>query len=73
MDKRLSEKVIQNFDFKTMEVLKEYIQYRKDSIHLYMETANDPEEFRKLQGSIQELKYLEKIRDNAVSVTERDR
>jgi hypothetical protein len=71
MNKRLSEKIIQNFDFKTMEVLKEYIQDRKDSIYITMETVKDPEEFRKLQGSLQELRYLEKIRDNAVAVSER--
>ena len=71
MDKRLCEKIIQNFDFKTMEVLKEYTAYRMEVIHRSMETAKDVDEFRKLQGEARGLKVLEAIRDHAVAVVDR--
>lgn len=71
MDKRLSEKVIQHFDFKTMEVLKEYVTYRCEVIHRNMETVNDPDEWRRLQGEIRALNQFEKIRDHAVAIVEK--
>lgn len=72
MDKRLCEKIIQHFDYKTMEVLKEYINHRSSVIHSKMETCS-PEEIKAHQGEMRELKVLEKIRDWSVNIVERDR
>jgi ribosomal protein S18 len=70
MDKRLCEKIIQHFDFKTMEVLAEYITYRTSVVHSRMETCGT-EEIKAHQGEIRELQALSKIRDWAVNVLDR--
>lgn len=69
MDKRLCEKIIQNFTFPTMEVLNDYITHRFSVLHTKMETAS-LEDIRALQGQIQELKILSKIRDHAIAIKE---
>jgi hypothetical protein len=67
MNRSVSEKIIQNFDFKVMETLNEYITDRVEYLHNRLERESDPDIFRQLQGQIQELRYLTKIRDYAVS------
>lgn len=68
MDKRLANDIISSFDMKTMQVLEAYVTYRSEVIHNQMDTVSDSDQWRKLQGSIQELKTLLKIRDYAVQV-----
>lgn len=72
MDKRLCERIVQNFDFKTMEVVNEYILHRSSVIHKQMETCS-LEEITKLQGEIFELKQLGRIRDYAIAIIEKDK
>lgn len=66
MNKQLCERIVQTFDYKTMEVLKDYIQSRIDVIHNRLERESDPDIFRRQQGMIEELRTLSKIREYAV-------
>lgn len=70
MDKRLANDIIQHFDMKTMQVLEAYVQDRKVYLHRQMETVNDSDAWRKLQGSCSELDQILKLRDYAVAVKE---
>ncbi len=65
MNKRLAEKIAQ-IDYKTIETLKEYIEYRVNSIHNLLETSTDQTSL--LQGKIQELRKLSQVRDTAINV-----
>lgn len=71
MDKQLANKVIKDIPFNTLETLKEYIHTRKQFIYKMMETA-PIEDFTFLQGQIAELKILEKIRDTAVAIKDKN-
>lgn len=73
MDKRLSEKILQHFDFKTMEVLKEYIDDRTNIINKMFLRENSIERIRQYQGMLEELETLIKIRDHSTAIIERDR
>lgn len=73
MDKRLCEKILQHFDFMTVETLNAYIKQRVESLHLRMESAGSMDEFKKLQGAIAEIKNLEYLRRDAAAIIERDR
>lgn len=67
MNKQLAERIVQNLDFKVMEVLDEYVEDRIKSVHNQLERESDPDIFRQHQGRLQELRTLFKIREYAVS------
>lgn len=67
MDKRLAEKLIQNFDFRTMEVFNEYLEEQIAIRHRIMEAPTSNIDF--IRGEISALRLLGKIRDHAVLVT----
>lgn len=51
----------------SFDVINEFIKYRIDVLHIQMETAEDKRVIE-LQGAIEELRRLLKLRDNAVAV-----
>lgn len=73
MDLRLSQNIIQSFDFKTMEVLNSYIEERTRVIHTLFARETSIERIRQYQGMLEELKVLGKIRDTATAITELNR
>jgi hypothetical protein len=66
MNKQLAERLVRVFDAPSMEVLKDYIEERRQS--LYKQLEYEKIEVQGLQGSLAELRTLEKIREYALAV-----
>lgn len=73
MDSKLAEKVLQYFDFKTMEVLNSYIESRRATLLMLLTREKDSNVLRQQQGMLEELYVLSKIRDHALLVVEGSR
>ena len=73
MDSKLAEKILQFFDYKTMEVVEEYINSRRATILMLLTREKDEVILRQQQGMLEELHVLSKIRDHALLVTQGDR
>ena len=73
MDSKLAEKILQFFDYKTMEVVEEYITTRRATILMLLTREKDEVILRQQQGMLEELHVLSKIRDHALLVTQGDR
>lgn len=71
MDNKLAAQILMHFDYNTIQTLEAYVNYRSEVIHNQMDTVSDSDQWRKLQGQIQELKSLLKIRDIATAVKEK--
>jgi hypothetical protein len=69
VDNKLAAKILLHFDFKTMEVLNEYISERRATVYKKMERASF-DEFRQLQGELHSLNQLQDIRKHAEAVKE---
>ena len=71
MDPKLAERIVQNFTFKQVEVLKEFLDYKIDETHRLMESLRLTEsELRFAQGKLEALRQLYNLRDNAAKVLE---
>lgn len=72
MDLQMSKAIASQFDFKTMEVLEKWIDYRINILRNATESLSaDEKTIRFAQGGIDELKVLKKIRDYALQVVEK--
>lgn len=73
MDEQMAKKIASQFDFKTMEILNQWIEYRIGVLRYATEALNSDEKtIRFAQGGIDELKVLKKIRDYALQVLEQE-
>lgn len=70
MDIKLAEKVLQHFDYKTIEVLNAYIESRRAEILMLLTREKETDVLRQQQGMLEELRTLSKIRDYAVAIVD---
>jgi hypothetical protein len=71
MNRQTAEKIVQQFDFKTMEVLETWIDYRISQLRFITESLlSAPDQIRFAQGAIDELRVLKKIRDTSLLILE---
>ena len=69
MDRQTAQQILNSFDFKTMEVLEKWVDYRISTLRYATESLSaDEKTIRFAQGGIDELKLLKKMRSFAESV-----
>lgn len=72
MTPTLAKKLLVQLDFKTVEVLKEYVDERIDSLRTITEQSPELSRILHAQGSISELKRLLDVRQHAEAVLKPD-
>lgn len=73
MEIKTAEKILQYFDFKTMEVVEAYIEERRKTILMLLTREKNHDILRQQQGMLEELHTLSKIREYAQLITEGSR
>lgn len=75
MDSKVARSVSQHVasNFKAVEALNEYAEYRLNKLRSLLEIETDPTKMYQLQGSISEIKLMSKLREHSQAVVERDR